>query len=559
MLTKLPNELIANILALVGKESSLDLKPLTLVGRQWHAVVAPSLLSIISVSSLGNLAELCDFLHSKSNSSEEGLPLAVFKNTKTIVISGKIWPAHRDCHVGLEDLGEVGEGENEDTDDPAEPDVSLSFDEISSKLRAGLPLLAALDGLEWYGRFAGDYHLVRYLQKANIIRHLAYGIDMQVSGVSLAYRENAFRFDGLKTLKITSEYEPEGEIFPFITDMMHRNHDLEEILFDCKFAETMSGQWSLDDVICKDQQVFVWPNLRSLVLRFFKGAFWQSAEQVNQLADFLVAHPLLETLVLRETCLEDSESETALPLSLAAHPSSLPALKLLHGSARLIAGVLESSAACSSVTIIVDNSEVGFDADGAKTPYINRIVEAFQNTPENSARRIELEVPQLNRDWCTKLASVVPKVRSVGFLKDLYVGATSISRDPEFNPLDDIPAFLNAFPNLEIVGQDIAKDFCKALEQEDGETALIELAKRVPHLNAVYCDEGTFLVVSRDSVESLSISKEPVYFDNSGYTWNTFEVDWRHRPLSRRKIYETRRSYNHDFESLVMRFSASAS
>ncbi|KAG9121454.1 hypothetical protein FRC07_002588 [Ceratobasidium sp. 392] len=538
---KLPNEIVLNISTWVAKDSSLNLKPLTLVDRQWHTVVAAALLSTISVSSLGNLLELCDHLTSLNEHSSDTPSSALPKNTKTIVIAGVIWPARADCHVGLEDLGEVGRGDEEDTDDPDEPDVSVPFDEVRSKLRNALPLLTILDGLEWYGRFAGDYHLVRYLQEAKVIQHLSYGIDMQ-----------AFSFDGLKTLKITSEYEPEEEVFLSIVDLMHRNPDLEEILFDCKYAESMSGKWQLQQVICHDQQPFIWPNLKRLVLCFFQGDLWQSAEEIDQLVEFLITHPRLDTLVLRETCLEDPQSETALPLSLSAHPDSLPVLKKLLGSPRLISGVLESSAACASLTTIIDNSEEGFDAEGAKGPYVDRILTALKKAPNNLVQHLGLEVPQLSQSIYAAFADAIPNVQFVEFLGDSMDLKKPTSKDESFNAVNDIPSGLNGFPKLDTVGSDIVADFIRASGTR-AKPALLELAKQVPRLKAIHCGQGAFLNILRSPDGTPSISKKPVYLDNSNYDWTTFGVEWRHRSISRRKILEVWGS-DGQFESLVGRF-----
>lgn len=250
----------------------------------------------------------------------------------------------------------------------------------------------------------------------------------------------AFQFTGLKTLSITSEYEPEDEFYTHAVEMMHRNPGLQAILFDCKFADSMSGKWSLLDLICDnsstsvDKPIFVWPDLQHLVLRFFKGAFWQSARKVELLAKFLIAHPKLETLFLRETCLEDSESETAKPLSLASHPDSLPSLKKLLGSSRLLAGVLESDAACASVRTIIDESEEGFDGSGAKAPYIERILTALEKVPENQVQRLRLEVPQLNRTLYTKIAQLVPNVQFIEFLRPFDLDYTT-PQDDNFDPV----------------------------------------------------------------------------------------------------------------------------
>ncbi|KDN36849.1 hypothetical protein RSAG8_10547, partial [Rhizoctonia solani AG-8 WAC10335] len=288
---RLPNEIISKVSKLACEESTFGLKPLVLVNRQWHAAVAPTLLAAISITSLGKLVELCDQIiayHSDGNA----LKSSIAKYTKTIVVSG-ITGGDADSHFGLDDLGEQPRGQDEGVEEDAiKPDVEMEPDTIRNRIREALSQLALLDGFEWYGRFAGDYFLARYLQQSKKVRHLAYGIDMFVSSISLAYREHAFAFEGLETLSVTSEYEPSSDLFCAIAQMMHRNPDLHSILFDCKFAESMSGHWSLVDFICDttlpDKPTFVWPNLSRLVLRFWQGALWQSAEEFELLAKFLV-------------------------------------------------------------------------------------------------------------------------------------------------------------------------------------------------------------------------------------------------------------------------------
>ncbi|CAE6450231.1 unnamed protein product [Rhizoctonia solani] len=402
-------------------------------------------------------------------------------------------PGHGGRHLGLEDLGEQPRGPDEgDEEDAIPPDIQMEPDTIRQKVHAAFSHFVLLEGFEWYGRFAGDYHLARYLQQTKVIRHLAYGIDMFVSSESLAYREHAFMFEGLETLAVTSEYEPTLELFYAIAQMMHRNPDLRSILFDCKFAESMSGQWSLVDLICdtslENRPVFVWPNLSHLVLRFWKGELWQSAEQVELLTKFLVDHPGLETLILQETCLEDSQSETAQQLSLSPYPNSLPVLERLIGSPRLIAGVLESKAACSSVKRVVDNSEEGFDQDNAKIPYIDRIMGALANAPKNQVNRLRLEVPQLDREVYARIARVAPQVRFLEFLRP-FVADTTTPNAEDFSPQIDIPDALKNYPNLEIIGGHIVKDFAAALEC-DHEEAVLALAKQVPAIQAIHEGDG---------------------------------------------------------------------
>ena len=186
MPAKLPNEVILQVSMVLAEDSSVDIKPFTLLNRQWHSVLAPVLLSTIAVSSLGKLVEFCDQITSFNEHTSGTLQSTIENHAKALVIAGEIWDAGAlDSHVGLEDLGDIPRGEDELGDEPAEPDTELPPEQILSKIHSALPRLAALEGFEWYGRFAGDYHLVRYLQKANVIKHLAYGIDMQVSSASI--------------------------------------------------------------------------------------------------------------------------------------------------------------------------------------------------------------------------------------------------------------------------------------------------------------------------------------------------------------------------------------
>ncbi|CAE6535439.1 unnamed protein product [Rhizoctonia solani] len=541
MIHRLPNEILSRISKLVGAESTFDLKPFVLVNHQWHAMAAPALLAAISITSLGDLIGLCDQVTGYQH-DETASQSTIARFTKTVVVSGII-DGSADSHLGLDDLGRQSRGPDEGPDeDSIQADIELEPNTIRSKIYAAFSQLVLLNGFEWYGRFAGDYYLARYLQQSKTIRNLAYGIDMFVSSVSLAYREHALAFEGLESLSVTSEYEPSSDLFCAIAQMMRRNPGLRSILFDCKYAESMNGQWSLVDFICgttqRDKPAFVWPNLNRLVLRFWKGELWQSAEGVELLTRFLVSHPKLETLVLQETCVEDSDGQTAKPLSLAKYPESLPALKRLIGSPRLIAGVMESRAACLSVERVIDNSEEGFDSEGAKAPYIDRIMDALESSPDNQIQRLRLEIPQLNRHLYAKIAQLAPKIRFLEFLRSLELDSTS-PNDDDFNPLVDIPSGLNEFPNLDIIGGHIAKDFAEALDRQEYD-GILELARQVPRIKAVHGLAGKIIPIHRYPSGDISIVRPPQFLDNADYDWITFDVDWRHRSMSQRELKRLR-------------------
>ncbi|CAE6470801.1 unnamed protein product [Rhizoctonia solani] len=514
---RLPNEILSRISKLVSQESTFDLKPFVLVNRRWHATAAPVLLAAISITSLSKLIKLCDQIVDYHSSGT--LQSTVAKWTRTIVISGTT-DGSADSHLGLEDLGEQPRGDDEGPEeDSLKADVEMESNAIRDKVRAALSQLALLDGFEWYGRFAGDYHIARYLQQSKSIRHLAYGIDMFVSSVSLAYREHAFAFEGLETLSVTSEYEPTSDLVCAIARMMHCNPDLRSILLDCN----------------------------RLFLRFWKGGLWQSAEEVELLTKFLLAHPKLETLVLQETCLQGSEGETAKSLSLAKYPDSLPVLRRLLGSPRLIAGILESRAACASVERIIDNSEEGFDSEGAKAPYIDRILDALESTPNNQIQRLRLEVPQLNRNLYARIAQLAPKIRFLEFLRSFDLDSTT-PNDSDFNPLVDIPSGLNEFPNLEVIGGHIAKDFSKALGNQEYDRipehqdhkGIMELSKQVPRIRAVHGLDGIVIPIIHHSDGEVSIMETSRFLQNEDYDWVTFDVNWRHRRVSHRELKRLR-------------------
>ncbi|CAE6387090.1 unnamed protein product [Rhizoctonia solani] len=511
MVSRLPNEIIYHISNLVGEESTFDLKPLVLVNRQWNSTTAPALLKVISISSLGGLVELCDQVveyHGLGNS----LRSSVAKYTKTIIIPG-ITYADADSHVALEDLDKQPRGPGEGDDEAAiRPDIEIKPDKIRQKIRTAFSQFILLDGFEWYGRFAGDHHLVRYLQQATVIRHLAYGTNMLMSSRSLAYRANAFTFEGLETLAITTEYQPRSELFYAIAQMMHHNPKLRSILFDCNYISSMSGYWSLVGFICDTS------------LDEKRGDLWQSTEEVEMLAKFLVAHPKIETLILQETSIEGLESETSNPPSLAGYPDALPVLKRLFASPRLIAGVLESRAACLSVQKVIDNSGQGFHSEGVKAPYVDRIMDALECVANNRIKGLRLEVPQLSHEFYARIARIAPKIYFLELLRPLGIDSTA-PNDSDFDPIVDIPSCLNKFPSLEIIGGHIVEHFVKALgiQGYDAYTqGVMKLARQVPRIKAIHTSEGKLIPISRDMNGGTSVADPLRFLDNRDYDWMTF-------------------------------------
>ncbi|CCO33459.1 hypothetical protein BN14_07537 [Rhizoctonia solani AG-1 IB] len=246
----------------------------------------------------------------------------------------------------------------------------------------------------------------------------------------------------------------------------------------------------------------------------------------------------METLILQETCLEDSQGDTAKQLSLAEYPDSLPSLKRLIGSPRLIAGVLESRAALSSVKRVIDNSEEGFDQDGAKAPYIDRIMNALDNTPKNQINRLTIEAPQLDREVYARISRIAPQINFLEFFRP-FVADTTTPNAEGFNAQIDIPEALNRYPNLEIIGGHIVGDLADELNcsQQEG---ILALAKQVPKIRAVHNGNGRLVTVHRDSNGEVLHLGSSQFLNNEDLDWATFDVDWRHRLVSRRELKKLR-------------------
>lgn len=243
-------------------------------------------------------------------------------------------------------------------------------------------------------------------------------------------------FRGLKSLTVISECEPARRMLPRIVEMMHCNLGLEKIVFDCKFTGSAFGIRSITMMISDESQperpLFVWPNLRHLVLRSFKLPLWQSAANVDRIALFLAAHFNIETLVINATHDGDINWEATRPFSLSSHPGSLPRLKMLRGFSRLVAGVLESSSACSSVVSVIQDWDT-FGYSQVKESCLDRIVPALEQASSSQIRRLRLNEVEFSRAVYAKLAHVVPHVQFLelfGFVKD-----DDGTKESNFDPL----------------------------------------------------------------------------------------------------------------------------
>ena len=62
---------------------------------------------------------------------------------------------------------------------------------------------------------------------------------------------------------------------------------------------------------------------------------------------------------------------------------------------------------------------------------------------------------------------------------------------------------------------------------------LIKLAKQVPSIKAIHCEDGVLLNIVRKPDGSLGGEDAISYLNNSEYDWITFGMAWRHQRQSK--------------------------
>lgn len=201
-------------------------------------------------------------------------------------------------------------------------------------------------------------------------------------------------FQGLKSLTITSELESTHTVLARVVKMMHSNLALEKIVLDSSFQSHESSMSFLLMLICHpiqpERPVFVWPNLRHLIIRTLTGPLWHVDILVDLVTLFLVLHLKIETLGFSITGGLGLNGTVDHQFSLSLHPWSLPRLKLLLGSAYFIAGILESRSACLSVVSVIDDCLALCKNEQDVTPQLDRIVAALEAAPTHRISRLHL-------------------------------------------------------------------------------------------------------------------------------------------------------------------------
>lgn len=154
---------------------------------------------------------------------------------------------------------------------------------------------------------------------------------------------------------------------------------------------------------------FTWPNLRHLELRTADIDYWSVAEASDLFTQFLIAHPLLQTLIL---CSHRRSRDIQLPssFSLAPYPHALPNLRILRAPLGIIAGILESTCAASLIAEVADSS-VGLVLPEDCEQLLGRIVSAFKRISDSPLRRLELQVPRFDYNTFMQLSKYTPNLK----------------------------------------------------------------------------------------------------------------------------------------------------
>ncbi|KAF8598033.1 hypothetical protein BDV93DRAFT_610071 [Ceratobasidium sp. AG-I] len=508
---KFPDEILLLIVHYLGAPSTHDLRDLALVSRKWYLIAAPILLSTIAVSSLSDLVQLCDHIASvhRAHMSLLGRPAItrqphvsmIVRHARSLVISGTHLPVLGgvvDCYTGLDRCQPVG-------NEVLPPDIEIPYDEMISKLDASIPHLKHLESFEWYGRFPGDYYLAVYLLKAGCLSRLTLCIDKQGNRPSQSYGEIALGFERLTSVNVeVSLLNPLDDLLQAALSMLRRNCNLERITLHFWYEDILT---KLISGPTSPNAPFIWSNLRHLELRSPEIRLWDVAEASDVFARFLVAHPLLQTIILYSSR-NFSDNELPRLFSLASYPNALPNLQVLRAPLCIIAGIVESQSAAASL-VEVNNWTVRHRRFSNLEELLERTISSFESVSDSPLRRLTIQVPEIDYDLFMRLSKCMP---NLAVLELDRVPTDNGDQSDEEDETDQeaiarmaeaIPSGLNLFPKLQTIGCDIASYYSRArrirspgISFNEAMEILVEL---VPALRSVHIEQGILFMVGRDS------------------------------------------------------------
>ena len=187
--------------------------------------------------------------------------------------------------------------------------------------------------------------------------------------------------------------------------MLRCSHHLERITlhfwYEDILTELLSGPTS-------PNTPFNWPNLRHLELRSPEIKLWDVAEISDVFARFLVAHPLLETVILYSSR-NFSDNELPRSFSLAPYPHALPNLKILRAPLCIIAGIVESKGAARSL-VEINNWTMRHRRFSNLEELLERTISSFEDISNSPLRRLTIQVPGLEYDLLVRLSKCMPNL-----------------------------------------------------------------------------------------------------------------------------------------------------
>lgn len=202
--------------------------------------------------------------------------------------------------------------------------------------------------------------------------------------------------------------------------MLRRNRNLEQI------TVILSDRNILTHVVSdptSPDSPFTWPHLRHLELRGANVHLWDVAETSDLFARFLVAHPLLKTLIL-QSHVYSPDDKLPHSFSLAPYPHALPNLQTLRAPLAIVAGILESTSAASSLTEITDLT-MGRSSRSDSEQLFGRVTTSFERVSNSPLRRLKIQVPRFDYDHFMRFSKRTPS------LKVLEFETFTVSRQPK--------------------------------------------------------------------------------------------------------------------------------
>ncbi|KAF8600353.1 hypothetical protein BDV93DRAFT_588378 [Ceratobasidium sp. AG-I] len=129
---------------------------------------------------------------------------------------------------------------------------------------------------------------------------------------------------------------------------------------------------------------------------------------VHVFARFLAGHPLLQTVILY-SARSYTDIRPLRSFSLVPYPDALPNLKVIRAPVCIIAGIVKSKSAVSSL-VEVSNWIFTHAWFPDLREQVKRIISSFEGVSNPPLRRLKIQVPQLKLDLFMRLSKCMPNL-----------------------------------------------------------------------------------------------------------------------------------------------------